>query len=86
MQQQQQQQPVVVVVLIGGGPYAELTAMHMVMRRLRVRPLFLTTQVMTGSQLVAAFLPEGVQRAMDAAEVVMATLRSTSRGGASAGR
>jgi hypothetical protein len=65
----------VLVVMVGGCTFAEMTALKTaMMKRHNVKPIILTTDIITGDRLISSFIPASTKLAMADAQATMATL------------
>ena len=65
----------VVVVMLGGCSLAEMTSIRAAMlKKHNVRPVILTTDILTGDRLVGSFIPACAKLAGDDAQATLATL------------
>jgi hypothetical protein len=65
----------VLVMMVGGCTFAEMTALKTaMMKRHNVKPIILTTDIITGDRLISSFIPASTKLAMADAQATMATL------------
>jgi Sec1 family len=65
----------VLVVMLGGCTFAEMTSLKAaMMKKHNIKPIILTTDIITGDRLISSFIPASTKLAIADAQATMATL------------
>lgn len=65
----------VLVVMLGGCTFAEMTSLKAaMMKKHNIKPIILTTDILTGDRFIGSFIPASAKLAISDAQATMATL------------